>query len=228
MRSVSLVVCCVILLCAPSCSRDRQQPSAAASRAVQAFYDRYVRLAANAAWYEVLNDTTTILAPELVSALRADHEAAVRNTQGIVGLAWDPFLGSQDPCDSYVVGRTSQTGERYLVEVHAICAGKRDAAPAVIAELLQRDHSWIMVNVRYPDHHGDLLTDLRELAHHRARISADSADSVAASKRPNKRLKLTGGDRSKGSSVLCAGAHELSFTYAARGGRVARSLSAIR
>jgi len=44
----------------------------------------------------------------------------------------------------------------------------------------------------------------------------------------NKRLKLTGGDRSKGVGVLCAGAHELSFNDTARGGRVARSLSAIR
>jgi hypothetical protein len=46
--------------------------------------------------------------------------------------------------------------------------------------------------------------------------------------RPNKRLKLTGGDRFMGSGVLCAGAHELSFNYTAPGGRVARSLSAIR
>ena len=45
---------------------------------------------------------------------------------------------------------------------------------------------------------------------------------------PNKRLKLTGGDRFKGSGVLCAGAHELSFNDSARGRRVARSLSAIR
>ncbi len=46
--------------------------------------------------------------------------------------------------------------------------------------------------------------------------------------RPNKRLKLAGGDRFKGSGVLRAGAHELSFISTARGGRVARSLSAIR
>src|SRR2546425_12785727 len=46
--------------------------------------------------------------------------------------------------------------------------------------------------------------------------------------RPNKRLKLPGGDRARGSGVLCAGAHELSFNETARGGRVARSLSAIR
>jgi hypothetical protein len=45
---------------------------------------------------------------------------------------------------------------------------------------------------------------------------------------PNMRLKLAGGDRSKGNGVLCAGAHELSFNDTARGGRVARSLSAIR
>ncbi len=45
---------------------------------------------------------------------------------------------------------------------------------------------------------------------------------------PNKRLKLAGGDRSKGSGVLCPGEHELSFKYTARAGRVARSLSAIR
>ena len=45
---------------------------------------------------------------------------------------------------------------------------------------------------------------------------------------PNMRLKLAGRDRPKGSGVLCAGPHELSFNYMTRGGRVARSLSAIR
>ncbi len=46
--------------------------------------------------------------------------------------------------------------------------------------------------------------------------------------RPNKRLKLAGGDRSSGNGVLCPGGHELSFNDTARGERVARSLSAIR
>ena len=45
---------------------------------------------------------------------------------------------------------------------------------------------------------------------------------------PNKRLKLPGGDRFRGTGVLCATAHELSFNDTAPGGRVARSLSAIR
>ena len=33
---------------------------------------------------------------------------------------------------------------------------------------------------------------------------------------PNMRLKLAGGDRSKGNGVLCAGAHELSFNDTVR------------
>jgi hypothetical protein len=45
---------------------------------------------------------------------------------------------------------------------------------------------------------------------------------------PNMRLKLTGGDRLKGSEVLCAGEHGLSFNDTCARGRVARSLSAIR
>jgi len=51
---------------------------------------------------------------------------------------------------------------------------------------------------------------------------------MTSGRAPNKRLKLTGGDRLKGSGVLCAGVHELSFNDTARRGRVARSLSAIR
>jgi len=45
---------------------------------------------------------------------------------------------------------------------------------------------------------------------------------------PNKRLKLAGDDRSKGSGVLCPDGHELSFNNSAPGRRVARSLSAVR
>jgi len=45
---------------------------------------------------------------------------------------------------------------------------------------------------------------------------------------PNKRLKLAGGDRSKGSGVLCPW-RDADFVHRpCAGGRVARSLSAIR
>jgi len=58
--------------------------------------------------------------------------------------------------------------------------------------------------------------------------SITCGNAVRPAALPNKRLNLAGGDRSKGSGVLCADAHELSFNYTALGGRVARTLSAIR
>jgi hypothetical protein len=45
---------------------------------------------------------------------------------------------------------------------------------------------------------------------------------------PNMRSKLPGGDRFKGSGVLCPDGHELSFNDTARGRLATRSVSAIR
>jgi len=45
---------------------------------------------------------------------------------------------------------------------------------------------------------------------------------------PNKRLKLPGGDRFKGTGVLCPGGRGLSVCDGCARARVARSLSAIR
>ena len=45
---------------------------------------------------------------------------------------------------------------------------------------------------------------------------------------PNKRLKLTGGDRSKGSRVLCPSVRQLTLNIMTPCERVARSLSAVR
>jgi hypothetical protein len=47
-------------------------------------------------------------------------------------------------------------------------------------------------------------------------------------RQPNMRLKLAGGDRLKGSGVLCPGGHGTFVHYSCAGERVARSLSAIR
>jgi len=49
------------------------------------------------------------------------------------------------------------------------------------------------------------------------RLSGGTSNS-RQSKPPNKRLKLTGGDRSKGSGLLCPGGHGLSSTSLAPAG----------
>ncbi len=51
---------------------------------------------------------------------------------------------------------------------------------------------------------------------------------VKGGEAPNKRLKLPGGDRSKGRQVLCPSVRQLTLNMMTPCGRVARSLSAIR
>ncbi len=62
----------------------------------------------------------------------------------------------------------------------------------------------------------------------RSRAYGAHPTDVKGGEAPNKRLKLPGGDRTKGSGVLCAGAHELSFNVRCACGRGARSLRASR
>ncbi len=60
-------------------------------------------------------------------------------------------------------------------------------------------------------------------------ILPDETEAGAAGTQPpNKPLKLTGVYRSKGNGVLCPGLHGLFVQHPCAGGRVARSLSAIR
>jgi len=54
------------------------------------------------------------------------------------------------------------------------------------------------------------------------------SDNVIQAAPPNKRLKLAGGDRSRGSGVLCPWRGTDCVPHPCAGGRVARSLSAIR
>ncbi len=61
-------------------------------------------------------------------------------------------------------------------------------------------------------HHPELRIRLAE-THGRAMVLSlrFHTDPAQVREPPNKRLKLTGGDRSKGTGVLCPGGHELSF-----------------
>ena len=73
-----------------------------------------------------------LLVPELSSALKEDSDAQAKVSDDIVGIAFDPFLNSQDPCGRYDVGTTRLRAGRYRVAVHAVCDGARDQRPSVV------------------------------------------------------------------------------------------------
>jgi len=110
------------------------------------------------------------LAPELYRRLKEDSDASAKNPGEIVGLDFDPFVNSQDPCDHYVVGNISVKGDSYWVNVHGVCQGKRSKTPDVIPELIFKEGKWLFVNIHYSaKKDDDLLSVLKALREDRAK-----------------------------------------------------------
>ena len=99
--------------------------------------------------------------------MREDFAAQAKAPGEIVGLDFDPFLNSQDPCERYEVGLITQKGETYLVNVYAICSGKKSSVADVVPEVLHKGSQWEFINFRYPNqaqqyhNSADLLSILR-------------------------------------------------------------------
>ena len=118
-----------------------------AVRFTQSFYD----------WYRTIDDADQVavqrrpeyFGPELLSALRNDYEAQHRSPGEIVGIDWDPFTASQDPCDPYEAGRTTRHGDTDIVSVsHQGCGGAKKGRPDLYAELRRYDGQWRFVDFR--------------------------------------------------------------------------------
>jgi hypothetical protein len=81
--------------------------------------------------------------------------AAAKNSDEIVGLDFDPFLNTQDPCNRYEVGKAIAKGNSYWVEVYGICSGKRSAKPDVWPEVVRVNGHWRFANFHYEHQAGE-------------------------------------------------------------------------
>ncbi len=135
---------------------------------VRRFYQSYTRrgvasglLAADS----VIAERANAFSPELLQALRRDAKTRADARGEIAGLDFDPFLGGQDPCDKYEVGTPARSAARasLFIPIFAVCGGKRDTIPTVIAEVGRRKNEWEFANFRYPGTPGpDLLETLNQ------------------------------------------------------------------
>jgi hypothetical protein len=102
-----------------------------------------------------------LFSAELFRALKDDSDAQAKVKGEIVGLDWDPFLNSQDPCSRYEVGSaTRDWAGVYSVEVFGVCWGRRSDKPEVIAKV-GREHGRIVFVNFSAGRDGDLLAALR-------------------------------------------------------------------
>ena len=174
------IVACPLLLAAFVCSpqnrvQSKGQTAEAAKDFVQGFYNWYVPVTLRdnpvSASDIALRQRPTDFSPVLFRALEEDSKAQAEAQGYIVGIDFDPFLASQDPCDHYDVGTITHQGVGYRVDIYGVCSGKRDEKPDVVAEVTNKDGSWTFTDFLYPATHSDLLGTLRILREERGKSS---------------------------------------------------------
>jgi hypothetical protein len=167
----TLLFCVVFAATAATQGAPQSQQSLSCQRFAQHFYDWYVPFTqkdlTTTASDVALQHEPSAFSPSLLRALRIDSRAQAQATE-IVGLDFDPFLGSQDPADHYEVRHATLKGGTCSVEIwrdsSTDTAAKMDK-PEANAELEQQNDHWQFVNFRYAFGGPDLvhlLANLRE------------------------------------------------------------------
>jgi hypothetical protein len=135
---------------------------------VQEFYDWYVQIddrgRSDSASDLALKRRPSAFDTLLASRLKEDSRAKAKAKGEIVGLEFDPFLNSQDPCDRYEVVTVRSKAQSYLVDVRGVGGcGKHDEAD-LVAEVVFKNGKWLFTNFHYPGPPAfDLLTALKQL-----------------------------------------------------------------
>jgi hypothetical protein len=114
-------------------------------------------------WNYALRYKSVLFRPDLLQMLSDDLRAQSNISGESIGLDFDPFLASQDPCAGYKIGKSERHADIYRVEVFSVCEGVKAMTPSVIVELARKSASWEFVNFLYPDANGDLRTILSKL-----------------------------------------------------------------
>ena len=79
-----------------------------------------------------------------------------------MGIDWDPFLATQDPCESFEIQKVTADANGGSVEVRTSCYYV-DSLPDVVAQVVRRGEGWVFANFAYPREKTDLLKILSEM-----------------------------------------------------------------
>jgi hypothetical protein len=171
--NTSIVLSCLILVVLPqrmsyaddsSLENDRE-----VKQFVQNFYDWYVPLSRGTyeqTFIQAVVKRRTQFTLELAEALTVDDAAQAKDKNEIIGLDFEPFTSSQDPCEKYVAGSVRKKVNWYRVDIFSICDGKRSEKPELVAEVARVNDRLVFANFRY-ENGADLIGILHSLANER-------------------------------------------------------------
>jgi hypothetical protein len=123
-----------------------------AAKFVRSFYAWYLPAASamkeEPAWRQILTARRSALDSNLAEALATDLAAQEKVDGEIVGLDFDPFLDSQDPCEHYYVRDVSQRAGTFLVRVISKCENTSSHASFVVI-VRKKSERWVICNLDY-------------------------------------------------------------------------------
>ena len=159
---------------ATACGRDArdsresdvatQPPAQSAADFVREFYAWYAPYAtenwSGSAMFAAMSRDPPILDDRLLALLRADSAAKAAATSEGMGLDFDPFLATQDPCEVFEIGNVTADANAGRIEVRTSCYYV-DSLPDVVARVARRGNGWVFTNFEYPREKTDLLKVLK-------------------------------------------------------------------
>ena len=146
-----------------ACAQSKGERSAA--EFVEKFYSWYAPLAGKrneprVPWIVAITERPELFETTLVEALLEDRAAQEQVTGEIVGLDFDPFLFTQDPCEGLEIGKETITKTGARVEVLDLCHGDRMGKVVAVADLAEQNSGWVFHNF-YSADGWDLLQTLK-------------------------------------------------------------------
>jgi hypothetical protein len=172
-KMILLLIRSVLLVITGACGNPqttaRSDDGASCRRFAQAFYDWYVPLTQTrmngTPWGLAVRSKAEMFDPDLSRAVKADSDAKAQAKGELVGIDFDPFVGTQDPADHYEARKVTSEGNRCLVEIWRASpndTAEKTGKPEVIAEMVQQRGQFRFLNFRYLLVNADLRSILAQ------------------------------------------------------------------
>ncbi len=160
LRYASVIsVATLLAACGGENAADSTQQPAQSADFVREFYGWYATHVQNQSgpgWYAALSKNPPILDDRLLELLRADSAAQAAAMGEVMGIDWDPFLATQDPCEAFEIQNVTEDANGGRIEVRTSCYYV-DSLPDVVAQVVRRGNGLVFTNFTYPREHTDLL-----------------------------------------------------------------------
>jgi hypothetical protein len=171
MRKLAIALCIALTT---SVFVAAQQPVDSCRKFVEGFYAWYLPRIQKTPDLPILaiKNEPDSFSPALRTALQADYAASAKVKDDIVGIDYDPFLGSQEPAETYNVKNVAMKDGSCFAEIWGkwpASSNDKNPKPDAVAELKPNGDSWQFVNFSYPHDNMDLMGNLAQLAKDRAK-----------------------------------------------------------